>query len=309
VRMVELDGKPQQDVQVSFASPITEAREVNGQEQPVGPATVSSGALETYFGAYQPRTFALRLAPPAQTAAPVRSATVTLAYDAVTASKDGERSAVGFDGKGNALPAEMLPGEIMFNGVKFQLAPVKAGGRNALIARGQIIKLPEGEFNRVYVLAASADGDQKATFEVGTGKADVDIQDWSGFIGQWDDRQWGGTKLDVDHANYGQMTGLKQGFIKRADLAWYSDHHLDATGKNVTYSYSYLFGYPLDLPPGARTLKLPKNDKIRILAISVAEEGPAVSPAHPLYDVLPSPNASPGVIAYVNSPAASTNSR
>ena len=142
VRMVELDGKPQQDVRVSFASAIAEAREVNGQEQPVGPATVSSGALVTSFGAYQPRTFALRLAPAAQTAAPVRSAPVTLAYDAVTASKDGESSAVGFDGKGNALPAEMLPGEIMFNGVKFQLAPVKAGGRNALIAKGQILKLP-----------------------------------------------------------------------------------------------------------------------------------------------------------------------
>jgi alpha-mannosidase len=41
VRMVELDGKPQPDVHVSFVSPITEARAVNGQEQPVGLATVS----------------------------------------------------------------------------------------------------------------------------------------------------------------------------------------------------------------------------------------------------------------------------
>jgi alpha-mannosidase len=133
----------------------------------------------------------------------------------------------------------MLPGEITFNGVKFHLA--KADAQKALIAKGQNIKLPEGEFNRVYVLAASADGDQKATFEAGTNKTDLDIQDWSGYIGQWDDRQWSGTNLDVDHANYGQMTGLKQGFIKRADLAGYCDHHHDAAGKNVTYSYSYLF--------------------------------------------------------------------
>ena len=62
VRLVELDGKPQPDVQVSFAAPIAAAREVNGQEQPVGPATVSDGALVTSFSAYQPRTFALRLA-------------------------------------------------------------------------------------------------------------------------------------------------------------------------------------------------------------------------------------------------------
>ena len=303
VRMVELDGKPQQDVRVSFASPIAEAREMNGQEQPVGPATVSSGVLTTSLGAYQPRTFALRLQPAPQTISAVRSSPVALAYDLAAASKDGETTKLGFDGKGNALPAEMLPDEITFDGVKFQLA--KAGAKNALVAKGQIVKLPEGEFNRVYVLAASADGDQKVAFTVGTNKADVDVQDWGGFIGQWDDRQWSGTNLDVAEAKYGQMTGLKQGFIKRADLAWYCDHHHDETGKNVTYSYSYLFAYPLDLPSGTRTLTLPKNDRVRILAISVAEEGPVASPAHPLYDVLPSPNAKPGVIEYVNSAASS----
>ena len=64
VRLVELDGKPQSDVKVSFAAPIASAREVNGQEQPVGPATVSDGALVTSFGGYQPRTFALHLTAP-----------------------------------------------------------------------------------------------------------------------------------------------------------------------------------------------------------------------------------------------------
>ena len=64
VRLVELDGKPQANVRVSFAAPITAAREVNGQEQPVGPATVTGGALVTSFTAYEPRTFAVKLATP-----------------------------------------------------------------------------------------------------------------------------------------------------------------------------------------------------------------------------------------------------
>ena len=119
--------------------------------------------------------------------------------------------------------------------------------------------------------------------------------------------QWGATDLAVNNAKYGEMTGLKQGFIKRADLAWYCDHHHDADGKNVTYAYSYLFGYGLDLPPGAKTLKLPQNDKIRILAISVAKENPEIRPAQPLYDVLPSPDAQPGVIPYSNGATASIN--
>ena len=189
----------------------------------------------------------------------------------------------------------------MFNDVEFKLAAAKAGTPNAITAKGQTIDFPAGHFNRVYVLAASADGDQNAAFDIGGKHADLNIQDWSGFIGQWDDRQWNGTKLDVDHANYGQMTGLKQGYIKRANLAWYCDHHHDADGKNVTYAYSYLFGYAIDLPAGAKTVKLPQNDKIRILAISVADENPAVRPAQPLYDVLPPPNAPPGTITYSGS--------
>jgi alpha-mannosidase len=89
------------------------------------------------------------------------------------------------------------------------------------------------------------------------------------------------------HAKYGEMTGLTPDFIKRADLAWYSSHHHDA-GKNVDYAYSYLFGYAIDLPPGAKTIELPSNQNIRIPAISVADENPKVKPACPLYDALSS---------------------
>jgi alpha-mannosidase len=298
VRLVELDGKTEPDVRVSSAAPIMAAREVNGQEQSLGPASVKEGALVTSFSAYQPRTFALRLAAPPAKVAPMRSTPVALSYDVATASDAGQSAGAGFDGKGNAIPAEMLPTEITLNDVHFKLAQAKTGVPNAVTAKGQTINLPAGRFNRVYLLAASADGDQKATFDVGGKPVDFNIQDWGGFIGQWDDRQWAGTKLDVDHASYGQMTGLKQAYIKRAPLAWYCDHHRDADGKNATYAYSYLFGYAIDVPAGAKSIKLPQNDKIRILAISMAEENPEALPAQPLYDVLPAPKARPGGITY-----------
>jgi len=289
VRMVELNGKPEPNVRVSFAAPITAAREVNGQEQPVGPATVTDAALVTSFSADQPRTFALKLAARSPKVVSVRSTPVSLHYDLATASSDGTRSEGGFDGEGNALPAEMLPSQIAFDDVHFQLAPAKTGSLNAVVAKGQTIDLPTGSYNRAYVLAASAEGDQKSAFEVANKKVELTIQDWAGFIGQWDDREW--SSSDTSHDDYGEMIGLKPGFIKRADLAWYCDHHHDAAGKNVAYAYSYLFGYAIDLPPGAKTIKLPDNDKVRILAISVADENPEISPAQPLYDVLPSPNA------------------
>jgi alpha-mannosidase len=285
VRLVELDGKPQFDVKVSFAAPIASAREVNGQEQPLGSATVADGALVTSFGGYQPRTFALRLTDASTRVSRVTSTPVPLTYTLATASNDGDRMVGGFDGKGDAFPAEMLPSQILFNDVGFQLASAKTGTPNAVTANGQTIKLPSGRYNRVYVLAASANGDQKAVFEAGGKKTELNIEDWGGFIGQWDNRQW--NPADKAHDKYGEMTGLTPGFIKRADLAWYSSHHHDSAGKNVDYAYSYLFAYAINLPSAAESIKLPSNENIRILAISLADESSAVKPARPLYDVLP----------------------
>jgi alpha-mannosidase len=292
VRLVELDGKPQPNVGVQFASPITAAREVNGQEQPVGAAPLTRGVLTTSFTAYQPRTFAVKLAAATTRVAGVHSAPVPLPYDLAAASNAGTQTGAGFDGKGNAIPAETLPAEITFNDVRFHLAPAKTGALNAVVAKGQRIDLPGGRrYNRVYILAASAEGDQKATFAVASAKVELNIQDWGGFVGQWDDRQWIGKDVPVpgqptrtEHDDYAEMTGIKPGYIKRADLAWYCTHHHNAAGDNVAYAYSYLFAYPIDLPDGAKTITLPDNDKIRILAISVADENPEVKPAQPLYD-------------------------
>lgn len=324
LRIVELDGRPQENVQVKFAGPITEAREVNGQEQPLGPATVTDGALQTSFKPYEPRTFALKLGPPPAHLDGVQSQPVTLKYDLAAASNDDTKTEGGFDTKGNALPAEMLPTELPFHGVTFQLAPAGTGKPDALIAQGQTIQLPAGNYNKVYILAASDDGDQKATFEVGGKAEQLTIQNWGGFIGQWDTRLWkpapdtvtvrqfrnGPTKevalrkdwaVSANHATWDlndrgspdwsprypeDYLGLRPGYIKRAEVGWYASHHHTSEGLNEPYQYSYLFAYGIPLPPHTTTLKLPANDKVRILAISVAHEGPSVTAVQPLYDTL-----------------------
>ena len=296
VRLVELDGKPQSDVKISFARPIHSAREINGQEQPVGPAIVTDGQLVTSFTAYQPRTFAITLGAPSAHIEQVRAEPVPLQYDLAASSQAGSSAQSGVDDQGNALPAEMLPEKISFNGVDFMLGPSGVDHPDALVAKGQTIRLPAGNYNRVYLLATAIDGDQPADFKLGDDTVNLKIEDWGGFIGQWDDRQWKpkeetiparpGRPARTETDPYGEMTGIKPGYIKRAALAWYCDHHHDASGKNVAYSYSYLFGYSIDLPPGTRSIALPANDKVRILAISVANANPPVTPVQPLYDTL-----------------------
>jgi alpha-mannosidase len=282
VRLVETLGRPADKVRIAFAGQVVAAREVNGQEQPVGPATIAAaGELEASFTAYQPRTFAVRLAPmPRATAAPVQSKPVALPYDLAVATADGAKSSPGFDAAGRALAAAMLPGEIDYGGVVFKLGP--AAGANAVVAKGQSIDLPEGAFNRVYVLAASADGDRKATFRVGASAAEVNVEDWGGFIGQWDNRVWKAAGKDP----YAEMVKIVPGYIKRADVAWYCSHRHTAAGANEAYAYSYLFAFSIDLPAGAKTLTLPDDDKIRVMAVTVAREAPAVRAVQPLYDTL-----------------------
>jgi alpha-mannosidase len=283
-------------VRVQFAAPIVAAREVNGAEEPMGDATIAKGALVTDFSPYLVRTFAVKLAAGAVRAALPQSQPVPLSYDRIVASPDGARSAGGFDEAGRSLPAEMLPREILFGGVRFALAA--AGQANAVVARGQTISLPSGGFTRVYVLAASAGGDETAAFRAGDNTVELTIQDWSGYVGQWDNRTWNRKQEPVPvspNAPPGtparmrtvlEYTGLTPGFIKRAPVAWFASHRHTAEGANEAYAYAYLFAYAIDLPKGATTLTLPSNEKIRILAVTVSDETGEVRPVRPLHDTL-----------------------
>jgi alpha-mannosidase len=333
VRFVEMSGKDESNVHISFAAPALSAREVNGQEMPVaGPGgKVEGGELVASLTPYQVRSFAVKLgAAKTKVAAPV-SRPVVLSYDISVASHDGRPAEGAFDwlpngpsqSQGKALPAEMLPADIAYAGVHFKLAPAGTGKPDAVTATGQTIKLPEGKFNRVYILAASYGGgrggggndmqgpppDVDATFKVGDNPENLTIQNWTGYIGQWDNRNWEMRDVQVPinrpagapplpagapttrTVRQMEFTGvLTPGFIKRADVAWFASHRHDSAGLNEAYAYSYLFAYAVGVPEGAKTLTLPNNERIRVLAITAANEAAPVWPARPLYDTLEHPD-------------------
>ncbi len=295
VRMVELDGKPAKGVSLAFAGPITSAREITGAEQPLGTATVTAGALVTDFTPYQIRSFALKLGSAPNALTPPRWQAVTLPYDRKVASNDHSVSGGQFDGSGRSLPAEMLPRDLPFKGIHFTLA--SPATFNAVVAQGQTIALPAGSFTRVYLLAA-AEGDQKATFRVGDMPVDLTIQDWGGYIGQWDNRLWTSREeavppragaapgTPVRMRTVTEYAGLTPGFVKHAPVAWFASHRHLSDGSNDPYAYSYLFAYSIDIPAGATTLTLPVNGRIRVLAVTVSDEAAAVRAVSPLYDAL-----------------------
>jgi alpha-mannosidase len=305
VRVVELDGRDAANLRLAFPSPVIAAREVNGQELPLGTAAIRNGQLVTTLGRFQPRTFAVKLAPPSVRLKRSSSIPISLPFNLAVANRDGERLRHGFDGEGFALPSEMLPRELSYAGVNFHLA--SPNGANALVPRGQALPVPVGA-RRLYVLAASAGNDQNVVFRIGNKPVNLTIQSWGGFIGQWDNRQWKQTEVTVQPRAvppdipadiaaylrrprtrldvYGEMIGIAPGYIKRAPLAWYASHRHTPDGKNEAYAYSYLFAYTIDVPANARMLTLPNNDNVRILAITGSTEVFKTQPAAALYDTL-----------------------
>ena len=294
IRLRELRGKSASGVQVKMAAPILSAREVNGQEAPLGPATVRNGVLMTDLGGFSLRAFALKLGRPSAHVAPVRSRPVALAYDVDAVSFTRAPADGAFDAAGRTLPGEALPATINSDGVVFQIGPTADGAKNALSCRGQTITLPAGQ-SRVYLLAASSDGDIPARFTVGGQTYPATVQDWGGFIGQWDNRLWQGDVPELSYDWHNEFGGLTPGYVKPAEVAWFSSHRHNPQSGNEFYAYSYLFKYGFAVPDGATSLTLPDDPRIRVFAVSVASGGhDAVVAARPLSDTLADHRAGSG---------------
>jgi alpha-mannosidase len=283
VRLQELNGTGTKPVNFDVSTGIGKATEVTGFEKSLHPLNVRRDGLKLDFKPYQLRSLALTPVLPNELSLPV-STPVPLPYDLDAFSFRGAKQDGDFD-DGASYPAEMINDTVVSEGVKFQIGSRANGQNNAVSCRGQVINLPAGQFNRLYLLAAAAHGDTGGDFVVDGRPIPLRVQNWTGYIGQWDNRVFEG---QVPELNYGFTNALKAitpGFIKRDPLAWFCSHRHLPDGSDAIYSYCYLFKHRLDLPAGARTLRLPDNPNIRIFAASLAQDNnDATVPAWPLYD-------------------------
>lgn len=259
IRLQELKGEDAGNVVVSFAADIASAREINGVEEPLVTANIKNGQLNLHMKRYQPRTFAITLKKPAKSIDPVINQPLSLKLNLSIASSNYNRTTGNFDGKGNSFPQELFPKELNSEGVLFKL-----GSDRALECSGDTISLPSGDFNRLYILAA-ANEDTEGTFLIDNEPVTVGIQSYTGFIGQWFT-----LKYD-DHSHRGEPEILDP-FIKRDNIAWVGTHRHSYTGINEAYVFCYMYKYAIDIPQGAKTVILPKNDKIKIMAMTLSQD-------------------------------------
>jgi len=274
VRVNELYGKNATGVSVSFPGKVVDAYEVNGQEQKVGDANFTGGTLNFDMTKFLIRSFAVKFEKPAQPLSNLEQVSVAIPFNEDAISSDSNR----IDGNmanGLTLPAELISPVITSEDISFKMGSTADGAKNTVAAKGQKIKLPSGNFNKLYILAA-ATKDTQGELKLGKKTIQLSVQDWTGFIGQHY-----GRKLTKDNT---KVTDLTNAYTKRDNIAWYASHCHSPKG-NEAYQYSYLYKYEIDLPQGTRNITLPKNESIKIFAISVANNANEnVTPLQPLYD-------------------------
>ncbi len=284
LRLQELNGTNARSVALTAAGQLSKPQEINGIETVLHPLDLAGGVLKLDFTPYQMRSVALNLGAPASVA-PAASTPVDLPFNLNAFTAPGAAAEGGFDKDGRTYASDTIGDTVVASGISFKIGSREKGASNCVICRGQTINLPTGPHNRVYLLAASADGDTSGEFKIDNQTTKLGVQDWGGYIGQWDNRVFKGEVSELQSTIPNDLDHIDAGFIKRDTLAWYSSHRHTRDGRNDIYRYAYLFKYELNLSNDSKTLTLPNNPSIRVFAVTVAQNAnDDVAAAHPLYD-------------------------
>jgi alpha-mannosidase len=274
VRVNELYGKDAAGVSLTFPGKVIDAYEVNGQEKKIGTADFSNGVLNFNMTGFLIRSFAVRFDRPAGSFSQPAQTLLDLKFNEDGISFDTKRSDGGII-NGMSIPGELISKEVISEDIRFKIGNSSDGQKNMLASDGQKINLPAGNFNRLYILAAATE-DTQADIKIGNQVNRLIFQSWTGYVGQHYGR--------VLYFNNLKVASITRAFTKRDNIAWFASHR-HTPEMNDTYQYSYLFKYEINLPKGTKSITLPKNSKIKIFAITVADKvNDDVIPLQLLYD-------------------------
>jgi alpha-mannosidase len=103
-------------------------------------------------------------------------------------------------------------------------------------------------------------------------------------MGLWDNREFEGFVAELSYSLRNDLKRIAPAFVRDQRIAWCASHrHLPAG--DTLYEYGYLFAYRLEIPDGARSITLPDSPFVRIVAMSVGDEGPATALQSPFEDL------------------------
>ena len=274
VRVYETAGKPTQ-ANIVFADKLNSAKKADGTEKVIAEAATDGNKLPVSLKANGIATYRVYF-DNMETESPTM-ATVQLPYNYCGITYNSFRHDGRLNG-GLSYPAEMMPDEIVKNGVKFSIE--KRPAENVVLCSGDTIVLPEGKWDKLHLLmAADTEGrDLKADLTVGEKTTTVSVPSYTGYIGQWGHHPHnapGG--YDWGH------WGFSKGYLKEPRVVYAGTHRHSLTRDEI-YENAYLWDVQLDIPAGADTLILPDNINLILVAATVTagDPQPAVAAA-PLF--------------------------
>jgi len=272
VRLQELDGNSSSRTRIGAVRPCVSIVEVDGQERPLAEIEPSDGALVVDLSAHAIRAFALEFEDIEPAPRSRSNRFLSLDFDCVATTEQGESSTLGFDGKGRSYPAELFPPTIEIAGVEFRLGGAGRKTPNAMACRGQTMKIPAHSGESLHLLVASVDGYRLARFETAEGPECIDVPPFSGHLGRW---PLTSVRAEAD--------SISNAIIKNR-VAWIGTHSHGPKGEDEPYVFCYLFHFSMALDPGCREIELPDDPSIRIFALSLSSSPISLTkPASNLY--------------------------
>ncbi|WP_422448703.1 glycoside hydrolase family 38 C-terminal domain-containing protein [Thermoanaerobacterium sp. DL9XJH110] len=257
VRMYETQGK-EVTASIAFAANIIDAEETNLLEEGTAPASFGGKVLTAQLGRYEIKTFRVKLEKPFYTDTKPEVTRIDLGseYNLDGMSFNSNRKDGDLDGSGNTFAAELIPDEVISEGVAFEMGPRDDGRDNMVRAAGQEISLPAGSYDYLYILGASAGpGKSGGTFTVkyddsSTTDIYVQFKNWTSRIGGW------------NRAVAKDVIGLPM------------THNHSEAGDSILKN-SFLFVYKVRLNPSktVESLVLPDAAGIKIAAMSLVRGG------------------------------------
>lgn len=251
LRLNEMSGKPLEQGEIRFAAPIEAAYVLNGVEERQAEARFEGNRLIVSSGRFAPSTYLVKLRTSDIRLNAPSSLSVDLPCNDCAFTVDAFNRQGNLDGKGNSYAAELVPEEIVSEGVVFRVSN-DVERKNVVKCDGQRIVLPQGNYGRVYLLAASLDGDRDAEFAVDGKSFRCPVPCYSGFFGQW-----------------GHDGG--EGFVKNGDLAYVGTHRHSADHGNESYVFTYMYKIGLPVEAGAKELTLPKDRNVVVFAVTMSD--------------------------------------
>ena len=251
LRLNEMSGKPLEQGEIRFAAPIEAAYVLNGVEERRAEARFEGNRLIVSSGRFAPSTYLVKLRTSDIRLNAPSSLSVDLPCNDYAFTVDAFNRQGNLDGNGNSYAAELVPEEVVSEGVVFRVSN-DVERKNVVKCDGQRIVLPQGNYGRVYLLAASLDGDRDAEFAVDGKSFCCPVPCYSGFFGQW-----------------GHDGG--DGFVKNGDLAYVGTHRHSADHGNESYVFTYMYKIGLPVEAGAKELTLPKDRNVVIFAVTMSD--------------------------------------